>query len=277
MGVDMTMITNVFQQSRLHLFNKQSGLQTPLNHVLNKVADQSIETKQKNTDNTLKEKIKDIEVDKYTKTLNSESLEDLNPKLLEYYAKCLEFYSGLSNDREQELNSFKEQLMSYDQGIQTFQDILSGKENLPDGVTMDDINQLLTKTQQARDKYLKDGCKKLNKWDLYDDSINHIVNILFGENKLTKSDMENLKFDSSAPDIYAEIDKAIEATRNVSHTIHKGMSRIYDILEKKGYERYKLHQSVLQEDKNPAPDTKNVNPLQLFLSSLKSEASKQAK
>ena len=71
MGVDMTMITNVFQQSRLHLFNKQSGLQTPLNHVLNKVADQSIETKQKNTDNTLKEKIKDIEVDKYTKTQNS--------------------------------------------------------------------------------------------------------------------------------------------------------------------------------------------------------------
>ena len=204
-------------------------------------------------------------------------MEETKPEILEYYAESLKFLSRLSSDREQELNSFKEQLKSYDQGIQTFQDILSGKVSLPDGVTMDDINNLLTKTQQARENYFKEGCEKINEWDLYNDSINHFVNKAFGENKFTESDMENWIFDSTNSDIYAEIDKVAEATRNVTQTLHEGISRINNILEKKGYEKYKLHQAVLQENKKISPDTQSLNPMQLFLLSLKSEAFKQAR
>ena len=164
--------------------------------------------------------------------------------------------------------------MSYDQGIQTCQDIVNGNADIPDGVAMDDIKKLLTETQQAREKYLKDGSEKLNKWDLYkSDFFNRTVNKVFGENKFSESDEGNWKIDATASDIYAEIDRLAESTKGITQTLNEGISRIYDILEKKGYgeEKYKLHQAMLQKNGNTFPDNESVNSLQLFLASMKSE------
>lgn len=271
----MSKISNMFQQNRPNILNKQFGLQAPLNNILNKVADRTIEMQQKNSDYEFEEKVKEIKADTYTKVQTSETLEELEPDVLKYYAASLKFLSGLSSDHEQELSSFKEQLMSFDQGIQTCQDVINGNVSLPDGVTMDDMKKLLTEKQQAREKYLKDGCGKINKWNLYkSDFFNRTVNKVFGENKFSESDEKDWKIDAAASDIYAEIDRVAEATRGITQTLNEGISRIYDILEKKGYgeEKYKLHQAMLQKNRNPFPDSEGVNSLQLFLASLKSKA-----
>lgn len=264
---------NVFQQNKTNFFNKNIGLQSPLNNTLNKVANNTVEKQQKKSDQEFEVNRKKISIDTYSKTQTSEALEDLNPKVLEYYSASLKFLSNQSNDQEKALSSFKEQLISYDEKIQTYQDIANGNAKLPDGVTMDDINNLLTKTQQTREKYLDEGIKKINKWDLYkSDFFNHTANRVFGENKFTETS-ENWKIDPNASDIYAEIDKVMKSTRSVTQTLNKGISRIHDILEKIGYsdEKYKLHQSLCPQNTSQFHDTNTTADFELLLASIKNK------
>lgn len=59
-------------------------MQAPLNNILNKVADRTIDMQQKNSDYDFQEKMKQIEVDTYTKVQTSEALEELKLKVLKY-------------------------------------------------------------------------------------------------------------------------------------------------------------------------------------------------
>ena len=266
--------SNFLQLNKQNPFNRKLGLQLPLkNNVLNEVANKTAERKQNNCDFEFKSNIKEIDIDTYSKTQYTGALEELPPEVLEYYSASLKFLSNLSSDQEKALSSFKEQLISYDKQIQSYQDMADGKASLPEGITSNDINNLLAKTQQSREKYLEEGLKKINKWDLYkSDFFNRTVNTVFGENKFTESS-GNWKIDINASDIYAEIDKVINSTRGVTQTLNEGISRIHDILERRGYgdTKYNLHQTVSPPDNSQLPDTDTADNLALLLASIKNK------
>lgn len=266
--------SNFLQLNKQNPFNRKLRLQLPLkDNVLNEVANKAAERKQNNCDFEFKSNIKEIDIDTYSKTQYTGALEELPPEVLEYYSASLKFLSNLSSDQEKALSSFKEQLISYDKQIQSYQDMADGKASLPEGVTSNDINNLLAQTQQSREKYLEEGLKKINKWDLYkSDFFNRTVNTVFGENKFTESS-GNWKIDVNASDIYAEIDKVINSTRDVTQTLNEGISRIHDILERRGYgdTKYNLHQTVSPPDNPQLPDTDTADNLALLLASIKNK------
>lgn len=269
---------NILQNLSIHKINKltsfkKTGLQPPLNNVLNKVASKTIEKNQKNSNYEHKLKMSELDIDTYLKTKTSGALEDLPVEILKYYSGSLQFLSKLSGDHEKELISFKEQLISYDKDIQTYQDIANGNESLPAGFTKGDIDNLITKTQQTRNKYLEEGLKKINKWDIYkSDFFNSTVNRVLGEGSLEAMN-NDFEINTISSDIYAEIDKVIKSTKGMTQTLNKGISRIQDILEDRGddIDKYKLHQSLSAQNTSLSSNTKTIPNLDLLLASIKNK------
>ncbi|MDK2965704.1 MULTISPECIES: hypothetical protein [Lacrimispora] len=272
--MNISQSSNFFQLNKQNPFSRKFGLPIPLKgNVLNEVANKAAERKQINCDFEFKSNIKEIDLDTYAKTQYTGALEEFPPEVLEYYSASLKFLSNLSSDQEEALSSFKEQLITFDKQIQSYQDMADGKASLPEGVTSNDINNLLAKTQKSREKYLEEGLKKINKWDLYkSDFFNRTVNTVFGENKFTESS-GNWKIDMNASDIYAEIDKVINSTRGVTQTLNEGISRIHDILERRGYgdTKYNLHQTVSPSYNTQLYDTDTADDLALLLASIKNK------
>ncbi len=270
--MDLSKISCLFQQNNQNMRNKKSELQNPLNDVLNKLADQAIDAQSENLEPDFQFKLNGIKKDTYTTTLESEALEEAAPESLKLYVAVLKLFSGFSSSQEKDLIDFKEQLMSFDQEIEKYQGIIKGDADLPEGTTMEDVMNLLTATQQTREKYIKDNSDKLNGLDLYNgEFLNRIVHKVCGENKFSDMDESNRNIDSSSSNIYAEIDRILESTRGISRTLNEGIKRIYDILEKKGYgeEKYKYYQTSLRENRSLTPDEKSTNTFQLLLAWLK--------
>ncbi|WP_124067341.1 hypothetical protein [Clostridium sp. E02] len=257
--------SNLFQLNKQNPFNRKLGLQLPLkNNVLNEVANKAIEGK-KNRYN--------FDIDTYSKIQYTGELEELPAEVLKYYSASLKVLSNISTDQEKALSSFKDRLISYDKQIQSYQDIADGKVSLPEGITSNDINSLLTETKQSREKYLEEGLKKINKWDLYkSDFFNRTIHSAFGENIFTESS-GNWKIDMNTSDIYAEIDKVIKSTRDVTQTLNEGINRIHDILERRGYgdTMYNRHQTVSPPDNSQLPYTNTADNLALLLDSIKNK------
>lgn len=266
--------SNLFQLNKQNPFNRKLGLQSPLkNNVLNEVANKAIEGKQTKCDFEFKSNIKEIDIDTYSKTQYTGELEELPAEVLKYYSASLKVLSNMSTDQEKALSSFKDQLISYDKQIQSYQDMADGKASLPEGINSNDINSLLTKTKQTREKYLEEGLKKINNWDLYkSDFFNRTINSVFGENKFTESSGK-WKIDMNTSDIYAEIDKVIHSTRDVTQTLNEGINRIHDILERRGYgdAMYNRHQTVSHPDNAQFPYTNTSDNLALLLDSIKNK------
>ena len=270
--MDLSKISCLFQQNNQNMRNKKSELQNPLNDVLNKLADQAIDAQSENLEPDFQFKLNGIKKDTYTTTLESEALEEAAPESLKLYVAVLKLFSGFSSSQEKDLIDFKEQLMSFDQEIEKYQGIIKGDADLPEGTTMEDVMNLLTATQQTREKYIKENSDKLNGLDLYNgEFLNRIVHKVCGENKFSDMDESNRNIDSSSSNIYAEIDRILESTRGISRTLNEGIKRIYDILEKKGYgeEKYKYYQTALRENRSLTPDEKSTNTFQLLLAWLK--------
>lgn len=165
--MDLSKISCLFQQNNQNMRNKKSELQNPLNDVLNKLADQAIDAQSENLEPDFQFKLNGIKKDTYTTTLESEALEEAAPESLKLYVAVLKLFSGFSSSQEKDLIDFKEQLMSFDQEIEKYQGIIKGDADLPEGTTMEDVMNLLTATQQTREKYIKDNSDKLNGLDLY--------------------------------------------------------------------------------------------------------------
>lgn len=265
----------MFQQNYQNSIYKKSESQNPLNNVLNKIANRTIDAQQENSDSDFQIKLEVIKADTYTKTLESEALEEMAPESLKLYAAVLQLFSGFSSNQENDLINFKEQLMNFDQQIEQYQGIIKGEEDLPEGTTTEDIMNLLTATQQTREKYIKDNSDKLNGLNVYKymngDFLDRIVHKVYGENNFSDMDESNWKIDSSASDIYAEIDKVIESTRGMTRSLNEGIKRIYDILEKNGYgeEKYKNYQATLQKNSPLTYEEKCTNTFLLMLNWMK--------
>lgn len=284
--MDMSRLSFAFQQNNIFAvkspFNKMLGQQqNPVTDVLNQISNKMIDTQARRAELESKIKTQEIKMDSYTQTDTTSALEEALPEALKMFLHICEFEADAGRREEQELTAFRDQLSAFDQMIQEYQDIVDGKTALSGDMTMDDVKNLLATVQMAREQFVQDGVERLNKWCVGDSvkgsSFDHYMQKIFGENKFAGMDISNWQIDPDAPDIYAEIDKALNATRSFTETMDEGVRRIKEALDKMGYgeDKYKLHQDAMRESQEPIPVVKSGTSLQFIMDALEKALERQ--
>ncbi len=152
-----------------------------------------------------------------------------------------EYENGLrtSANMEAELTEYRDQLASFDQSIQRYQQILDGTSALPEDLSMEDVESLLKATQSARDTFLQDGAYQLNQRnqkrgeelqstygkyaDLVDDTFSKGLEHFSWE------------IDADAENIYEEVDRVRSVARRATETFQRGISMINAEIERRRY------------------------------------------
>lgn len=230
--------SSLFQASSLLTAGKQNlGTPAASENMLQQISNQII-AKQQGEDGVSKTvKAQERLMDTYTEADSSSSLNEMSNGALEYYLGVSKFFSRIAEGQEKELISFRDNLQKIDSTIQGYQDILDGQEPLGNGQTVEDVTRFLAKAQQHREQFFNDGIEKLNyeQKPCADKVFDRFMVKVFGENKFAEKDASDWNVDASASDIYAEIDRVIGETRSFKDEMERGVQKIYNILEERGY------------------------------------------
>ena len=136
---------------------------------------------------------------------------------------------------------YRDQLSAFDRTIQEYQDMLDGKAEVPGMMSREDISTLLDRTRAAREQFLQEGAKELNRVgregpDLTDKARQTVLGDLDDGRDLRWS------IDASAKDIYGEIDRALAAAHKTTSMCREGASRIAAELKRRGQADQPYHQ-----------------------------------
>lgn len=224
--------------------------------------------------------------DTYVKADEATSLEEVPTDLLKVYLGIAKLFSTAAETHEQEILDFKEQLQKWDQTIQGYQDIMDGKAALPEGHTMQSILWSYQTAQKDRAQFLQDGIAHINKYQYGEDQyseffsnerVDHLLKSIFGENKFAAKDPSSWLIDSSASDIYSEIDRVLSEAHGVTEEFQRGVDNIYSILKERGYgEKYKSYLKSWADPKNSYFDhTEEMNIQKLMIERLMKEPLQQ--
>lgn len=154
--------------------------------------------------------------------------------------------ANLSQQNEAVLMEYRDQLSAFDQTIQQYQDMLDGKAELPQQMKMEDVSMLLERTRAARELFLQEGAKELNR-------VGSEGPDLTGKARQTAmgdlDDGRDLRWsiDASAKDIYGEIDRALAAAHKTTSLCREGASRIVAELKRRGLADQPYHQLRFDE------------------------------
>ena len=162
------------------------------------------------------------------------ALSEMPRELLEVYLNQYKVAANLSHQNETALMEYRDQLSAFDQTIQEYQDMLDGKAALPQQMKMEDVSMLLERTRAAREQFLQEGAKELNR---------------AGSEGPDQDDGHDLRWsiDTSAKDIYGKIDRALAFTQKVTSMCREGASRIVAELKRRGQADQPYHQLRFDE------------------------------
>ncbi len=169
---------------------------------------------------------------------SSESvLSELSDEELKTLRAIYSFGAQLTGHMEADLTEYRDQLSTFDQSIQQYQQMLDGTTAMPEGMSAEKAESLLKATQTARDVFLRDGADTLN------EANRHRAETLlkdYGEYADVIDDsfswdlkQSPWKIDADAKDIYGEVDRALSAVQKMTQTFQKGMSMIDKELERR--------------------------------------------
>ncbi len=154
-----------------------------------------------------------------------------------------------------QIEAFREQLKGIDQTIQDYEKMLNGEMEMPTKLaggpftlagpevpmTKEDVQFLLAKTKAFREEFIKDNVPKLNyrlqfvsNYVTKGSPREKIIEQLLGETPLKNIDHSDWLIDSKATDIYAELDKAQEASSLTHDVTSDCRNRIIKEMEKRG-------------------------------------------
>lgn len=132
---------------------------------------------------------------------------------------------------------YRDQLSAFDQTIQEYQDMLSGKTALPEQMKQEDVALLLETTKVAREQFLQQGAEKLNQFSKEGPTpkgfLGSAYSMITGETA-NAQDNPRWQIDPSAQDIYGEIDRALASAHKVTSTFQDGASGILAELKRRG-------------------------------------------
>ena len=225
-------MNSLFSKNRTHMGQAKSPANT-LQQISNRMIAKQ-EGSEKAADLV---KTQELRMDTYTKTDSSVSLDKAKDEVLQLYLQMTKMYATTSGNREKELLSFKEHLQEIDQTIQNYQDVLDGKTALQQGQSVEGITQLMKRVKQYREQFLADGIEKFNRnTSVYGNkTFDRYAKRVFGENPFAGKAPSDWKINSSASDIYTEIDRVVEETHSFNAKMKQGVSQLSGLLKDRGY------------------------------------------
>lgn len=235
--MNVTNFANLFHQNSIFQQNKPLGqklVQSTINDTLNRLSENLLNTQVQNTD--LKRRFDTLELSDAALEQKS-SLSDVPEGLLHYYLHMCKFGASISQGQEYALMEYRDQLSAFDQTIQEYQDMLSGKTALPEQMKQEDVALLLEATKVAREQFLQQGAEKLNQFSKEGptpkDFLGSAYSMITGETA-NAQDNPRWQIDPSAQDIYGEIDRALASAHKVTSTFQDGASGILAELKRRG-------------------------------------------
>lgn len=235
--MNVTNFANLFHQNSIFQQNKPLGqklVQPPINDTLNRLSENLLNTQVQSTD--LKRRFDTLELSDAALEQKS-SLSDVPEGLLHYYLHMCKFGASISQGQEYALMEYRDQLSAFDQTIQEYQDMLSGKTALPEQMKQEDVALLLEATKVAREQFLQQGAEKLNQFSKEGptpkDFLGSAYSMITGETA-NAQDNPRWQIDPSAQDIYGEIDRALASAHKVTSTFQDGASGILAELKRRG-------------------------------------------
>lgn len=235
--MNVTNFANLFHQNSIFQQNKPLGqklVQPPINDTLNRLSENLLNTQVQNTD--LKRRFDTLELSDAALEQKS-SLSDVPEGLLHYYLHMCKFGASISQGQEYALMEYRDQLSAFDQTIQEYQDMLSGKTALPEQMKQEDVALLLETTKVAREQFLQQGAEKLNQFSKEGPTLKGFLgsaySMITGETA-NAQDNPRWQVDPSAQDIYGEIDRVLASAHKVTSTFQDGASGILAELKRRG-------------------------------------------
>ena len=235
--MNVTNFANLFRQNSIFQQNKPLGqklVQPPINDTLNRLSENLLNTQVQNTD--LKRRFDTLELSDAALEQKS-SLSDVPEGLLHYCLHMCKFGASISQGQEYALMEYRDQLSAFDQTIQEYQDMLSGKTALPEQMKQEDVALLLEATKVAREQFLQQGAEKLNQFSKEGPTpkgfLGSAYSMITGETA-NAQDNPRWQIDPSAQDIYGEIDRALASAHKVTSTFQDGASGILAELKRRG-------------------------------------------
>ena len=235
--MNVTNFANLFHQNSIFQQNKPLGqklVQPPINDTLNRLSENLLNTQVQNTD--LKRRFDTLELSDAALEQKS-SLSDVPEGFLHYYLHMCKFGASISQVQEYALMEYRDQLSAFDQTIQEYQDMLSGKTALPEQMKQEDVALLLEATKVAREQFLQQGAEKLNQFSKEGPTpkgfLGSAYSMITGETA-NAQDNPRWQIDPSAQDIYGEIDRALASAHKVTSTFQDGASGILAELKRRG-------------------------------------------
>ncbi len=166
-----------------------------------------------------------------------DSIEELPEDVLRYFLDVYRTNSYQSQQHEASLIEYRDQLSAFDQTIQSYQDMLDGKAALPEQMGREDVSRLLDAARTAREEFLQKGAAVLNRLSKNDPSRMGYMFKDYSAGTNQQRDEFDTWIDTSAEDIYGEIDRALGNARNVTSTFEEWASNIQSELKRRGCEQ----------------------------------------
>ena len=232
----------IFQQSQA--LGQKLG-QPPVNDTLHRLSQNFLTAQEQGQD--LRKRFDTLELSaEATGSKVDSALSEMPKELLEVYLNQYKVAAHLSHQNEVALTEYRDQLSAFDQTIQEYQDMLDGKAELPQKMKPEDVSMLLERTRAAREQFLQEGAKELNRVgsegpDLTKKARQTVMGDLDDGHDLRWS------IDASAKDIYGEIDRALASAGKTASMCREGASRVVAELKRRGQADQPYHQLRFDE------------------------------
>ncbi|MCI8537925.1 MAG: hypothetical protein HFF18_04585 [Oscillospiraceae bacterium] len=235
--MNVTNFANLFHQNNVFQQNRPLGQmlnRTPVNDTLNRLSENLLTAQAQTKD--LKARFDTLELSAEAVAFKETSaLEDVPEGLLRFYLHMCRFGASLSQGQEDALTEYREQLSAFDQTIEAYQDMLGGKTALPEHMRREDAALLLEATKAAREQFLQEGAKELNRLSkerpLPKELLGSGYAMITGR---TEDDFARWQIDPSAKNIYEEIDRALASAHEVTSVFQDGAAGILAELKRRG-------------------------------------------
>ena len=246
--MNVTNFANLFHQNSIFQQIKPLGqklVQPPINDALHRLSQNFLTAQEQGQD--LRKRFDTLELSAEAADSKADSaLSEMPTELLEVYLNQYKVAAHLSHQNEAALTEYRDQLSAFDQTIQEYQDMLDGKTELPQKMKPEDVSMLLERTKAAREQFLQEGAKELNRVgsegpDLTDKARQTVMGDLDDGHDLRWS------IDASAKDIYGEIDRALASAGKTASMCREGASRIVAELKRRGQADQPYHQLRFDE------------------------------
>lgn len=241
--MNVSNLSNLFQQNSIFQQGRPLGQklrQPPVNDALLRLSQNFLTAQEQGKD--LRKRFDTLELSAEAAGSKADSaLSEMPKELLEVYLNQYKVAAHLSYRNEATLTEYRDQLSAFDQTIQEYQDMLDGKAELPQQMVLADVSMLLERTREAREQFLQEGAKELNRVgsegpDLTDKARQTVMGNLDDGHDLRWS------IDASAKDIYGEIDRALASVNKAASMCREGASRIVAELKRRGQADQLYHQ-----------------------------------